>query len=237
MLKICVLEDESLPLERMKAYLHQFQIEHSNFEYMLETYSSAFDLLEHYSRDVDLLFLDIRVPDMSGMEAAKRIREIDQNVMILFVTNLTQYAIEGYSVNAFDYILKPLAYNSFSSKLERALRMLSYRSSDITLDLRTRDGGRRVSADSITYIEISNHDILVHIGTEQIRQWGTLAKFEEQLREAHFARCSSSYLVNLKYVQKVLGDQVLVGGDALPISRPRRKEFLNALAQYKGGSH
>ena len=232
MLKICVLEDEAAQMERMKAYLQKFQSEHADFEYVLDAYKNAFDLLEHYKRDVDLLFLDIRVPDMSGMEVAHRIREADQNVMIIFVTNLTQYAIEGYSVNAFDYILKPLAYNSFSSKLERALRMLSYRSSDITLDLRTRDGGRRVSADSITYIEISNH-----VGAEQIRQWGTLSKLEAQLREAHFVRCSSSYLVNLKYVHKVRGDQLLVGGDTLSISRPRRKEFLNALAQYKGGSH
>ena len=234
MLKICVLEDEAAQMERMKAYLQKFQSEHADFEYVLDAYKNAFDLLEHYKRDVDLLFLDIRVPDMSGMEVAHRIREADQNVMIIFVTNLTQYAIEGYSVNAFDYILKPLAYNSFSSKLERALRMLSYRSSDITLDLRTRDGGRRVS---ITYIEISNHDIIVHVGAEQIRQWGTLSKLEAQLREAHFVRCSSSYLVNLKYVHKVRGDQLLVGGDTLSISRPRRKEFLNALAQYKGGSH
>lgn len=237
MLKICVLEDEAAQMERMKAYLQKFQSEHADFEYVLDAYKNAFDLLEHYKRDVDLLFLDIRVPDMSGMEVAHRIREADQNVMIIFVTNLTQYAIEGYSVNAFDYILKPLAYNSFSSKLERALRMLSYRSSDITLDLRTRDGGRRVSADSITYIEISNHDIIVHVGAEQIRQWGTLSKLEAQLRKAHFVRCSSSYLVNLKYVHKVRGDQLLVGGDTLSISRPRRKEFLNALAQYKGGSH
>lgn len=237
MLKICVLEDEAAQMERMKAYLQKFQSEHADFEYVLDAYKNAFDLLEHYKRDVDLLFLDIRVPDMSGMEVAHRIREADQNVMIIFVTNLTQYAIEGYSVNAFDYILKPLAYNSFSSKLERALRMLSYRSSDITLDLRTRDGGRRVSADSITYIEISNHDIIVHVGAEQIRQWGTLSKLEAQLREAHFVRCSSSYLANLKYVHKVRGDQLLVGGDTLSISRPRRKEFLNALAQYKGGSH
>ena len=192
MLKICVLEDEAAQMERMKAYLQKFQSEHADFEYVLDAYKNAFDLLEHYKRDVDLLFLDIRVPDMSGMEVAHRIREADQNVMIIFVTNLTQYAIEGYSVNAFDYILKPLAYNSFSSKLERALRMLSYRSSDITLDLRTRDGGRRVSADSITYIEISNHDIIVHVGAEQIRQWGTLSKLEAQLREAHFVRCSSS---------------------------------------------
>lgn len=237
MLKICVLEDEAAQMERMKAYLQKFQSEHADFEYVLDAYKNAFDLLEHYKRDVDLLFLDIRVPDMSGMEVAHRIREADQNVMIIFVTNLTQYAIEGYSVNAFDYILKPLAYNSFSSKMERALRMLSYRSSDITLDLRTRDGGRRVSDDSITYIEISNHDIIVHVGAEQIRQWGTLSKLEAQLREAHFVRCSSSYLVNLKYVHKVRGDQLLVGGDTLSISRPRRKKFLNALAQYKGGSH
>ena len=237
MLKICVLEDEAAQMERMKAYLQKFQSEHADFEYVLDAYKNAFDLLEHYKRDVDLLFLDIRVPDMSGMEVAHRIREADQNVMIIFVTNLTQYAIEGYSVNAFDYILKPLAYNSFSSKLERALRMLSYGSRDITLDLRTRDGVRRVSADSITYIEISNHDIIVHVGAEQIRQWGTLSKLEAQLREAHFVRCSSSYLVNLKYVHKVRGDQLLVGGDTLSISRPRRKEFLNALAQYKGGSH
>ena len=237
MLKICVLEDEAAQMERMKAYLQKFQSEHADFEYVLDAYKNAFDLLEHYKRDVDLLFLDIRVPDMSGMEVAHRIREADQNVMIIFVTNLTQYAIEGYSVNAFDYILKPLAYNSFSSKLESELRMLSYRSSYITLDLRTRDGGRRVSADYITYIEISNHDIIVHVGAEQIRQWGTLSKLEAQLREAHFVRCSSSYLVNLKYVHKVRGDQLLVGGDTLSISRPRRKEFLNALAQYKGGSH
>lgn len=236
MLKICVLEDEAAQMERMKAYLQKFQSEHADFEYILDAYNNAFDLLEHYKRDVDLLFLDIRVPDMSGMEVARRIREADQNVMIIFVTNLTQYAIEGYSVNAFDYILKPLAYTSFSAKLERALRMLSYRSSNVTLDLKTRDGGRRVSADSITYIEVSNHGILVHVGKEALRQWGTLSKFEDALHDAHFVRCSSSYLVNLKYVQKILGDQVIVGGSSLSISRPRRKEFLNALAQYKGGS-
>ena len=198
MLKICVLEDEAAQMERMKAYLQKFQSEHADFEYVLDAYKNAFDLLEHYKRDVDLLFLDIRVPDMSGMEVAYRIREADQNVMIIFVTNLTQYAIEGYSVNAFDYILKPLAYNSFSSQLERALRMLSYRSSDITPDLRTRDGGRRVSAASITYIEITNHDLIVHVGAEQIRQWGTLSNLEAQLREAHLLRWSSSYLVNLE---------------------------------------
>ena len=85
MLKICVLEDEAAQMERMKAYLQKFQSEHADFEYVLDAYKNAFDLLEHYKRDVDLLFLDIRVPDMSGMEVAHRIREADQNLSLIHI--------------------------------------------------------------------------------------------------------------------------------------------------------
>lgn len=236
MLKICILEDEIQQMNQLQSYLSRFQEENADFAYILESYDHPFPLLSNYARDVDLILLDIRVPDMTGMDVARSIREVDQNVMIIFVTNLTQYAIEGYEVNAFDYILKPLTYAAFAAKLSRALRVLSYRSSTICLDLRTREGGRRVSADAITYIEISNHDILVHLGSETVRQWGTLSRLEEQLRDAHFARCNSGYLVNLRYVQGVEGDHVIVDGVPLIISRPRRKTFLNTLAQYKGGS-
>ena len=116
---------------------------------MLETYDRAFKLLDAYRSDVDLIFLDIQVPDMMGIDAARRIRDVDQEVMIIFVTNLTQYAIDGYSVRAFDYILKPLNYFSFSKKLRRALRMLSYRSNELHLDIKTKEGGRRLAEDAI----------------------------------------------------------------------------------------
>jgi len=235
-LKICILEDELPQAELLTEYLARFRQERPDFDYVLETYDRGFKLLDAFRRDADLLLLDIQLPDMLGIDVARRIRETDQKVMIVFVTNLSQYAIEGYSVDAFDYILKPVNYFSFAKKLERALRVLSYRSSSLMLDLKTREGGRRVAADSVTYIDVSAHDVYIHTATEVIQQWGTLSRYEELLRDAHFARCSTSCLVNLKYVRGMRKEQVMVGDELVTVSRSRRKEFLGALAQYKGGT-
>lgn len=235
-LKIVILEDEKPQLDRLTGFLDRYRTEHPEFVYTLEAYDRGILLLDAYRRDADLILLDIRVPDMLGMDVARHIRKADENVMIVFVTNLTQYAVDGYSVGAFDYILKPVQYPSFSAKLERALRVLSHREAEFMLDLRTKEGGRRVPADSVIYIEVSAHDLLFHTGSGTIKQWGTLSRYEELLRQAHFARPSTSFLVNLKYVRGVKKDEVMMDGGPIPLSRSKRKEFLAALAQYKGGS-
>lgn len=235
MLKIGLLEDEQDQAERLILFLAQYRQSHPQFAYTLQRYSRALELLDHYERDFDLLFLDIRLPDMTGMEAAHRIRESDRNVMIIFVTSLTQYAVEGYSVQAFDYIVKPIGYESFAAKLERALRVLSYRRPGVVLDIKTREGSLRLSADMIHYFEVFDHDLLIHTDDGIIKQWGSLSRYEKQLAEAHFDRCNSCYLVNLKFVRGIYGDEVLVGNDRLAVSKSRRKAFLQALAQYKGG--
>lgn len=235
MLKIGLLEDEQDQAERLILFLAQYRQSHPQFAYTLQRYSRALELLDHYERDFDLLFLDIRLPDMTGMEAAHRIRESDRSVMIIFVTSLTQYAVEGYSVQAFDYIVKPIGYESFAAKLERALRVLSYRRPGVVLDIKTREGSLRLSADMIHYFEVFDHDLLIHTDDGIIKQWGSLSRYEKQLAEAHFARCNSCYLVNLKFVRGIYGDEVLVGNDRLAVSKSRRKAFLQALAQYKGG--
>lgn len=236
-MKIIVLEDDLKQAQQMSGYLERYRQEHPDFSYVLEVYHQAFDLLDRYHGDAELLFLDIRLPDMLGMEAAQRIREKDQKVMIIFVTNLAQYAIEGYSVRAFDYILKPIQYFAFSAKLERALRTLAVLSGGPVLDLKTREGLlRRVPASNILYIEVQAHDVFVHTDDGMLKQWGTLSHFEQLLQGAHFARCSTRCLVNLKYVRGVQRDMVLVGDARLAITRGRRKEFLQALAQYKGGT-
>lgn len=140
MLKIMILEDEKAQTDRLLQFLSNYHDEHEEFEYIAEAYSRGIAFLDAYKCDADLIFLDIRIPDLAGMDVAKKIREVDQNVMIIFVTNLTQYAIEGYSVEAFDYILKPIQYASFSAKLDRALRMLSYREPEIFSDLPGKRG-------------------------------------------------------------------------------------------------
>lgn len=235
-MKIIILEDDAHQSQLLSDYLARFHTERPEFEYVLQIYEQGFQLLDAYTRDADLMFLDIHLPDMLGIDAAKRIRNVDQKVMIVFVTNLSQYAIEGYSVDAFDYILKPVGYFSFAKKLERALRVLSYRSSDLMLDLKTKEGGQRIRADSVTYINVFAHDLYIHTAAETFTQWGTLSKYEELLKDAHFVRCSAGCLVNLKYVQGIQKEQVVVAGDMITISRSRRKAFLDALAQYKGGT-
>ncbi len=236
MLNIVILEDQREQAKRLSDMLERYASEHADFSYGLKVYERSVPLLTEYKCDADVLFLDIQIPDMLGIDVAKRIRSMDDRVMIIFITMLTQYAIEGYSVNAFDYVLKPVRYEEFSSKMERACRMLSHRRTSMTVEVRTREEMRRVNADDITYVEVSNHDILIHTGGEVIRAWGSLKSYEDQLAQIHFVRCNACYLVNLKYVRGIVGDTVTVGEDELAISKAKRRDFLTALAQYKGGS-
>lgn len=237
MYKIVILEDEQIHMERIVEFLRQYETDHQNCAFSIEQYSSGLVLLDAYRCDADVLFLDIYVSDMLGMDVAQRIRMVDQDVTIIFVTNLSEYAVESYSVQAFDYILKPFAYPAFQAKLDRLLRWLDAQKSKVALNLKTKESIMRVYADDILYLEVLDHDVYVHTGYgKSIRQWGSLSKFEAALQGAHFARCNSCYLVNLKYVQKIQGDRAIVAGHELAISKPKRKEFLNAFAQYMGGS-
>ena len=236
MMNIVILEDQEEQAARLQQMLARYAESHPDFSYTSKHYDRSIPLLTEYKCDADVMFLDIQMPDMLGMDVAKRIRQMDNRVMIMFITMLTQYALEGYSVGAFDYVLKPVRYEEFSTKMDRVCRMLAHQTTSQTLELRTKEDIRRVSADDVTYIEVSNHDILIHTGSEVYRQWGNLKSYEEKLAAAHFVRCNACYLVNLKYVRGVSGDTVTVHQDELAISKAKRKDFLVALAQYKGGS-
>ncbi len=236
MINIVILEDEAEQAKRLIRMLEKYASAHPDFAYTLRHYERSIPFLTEYKCDADILFMDIQVPDMLGMDAAKRIRMMDNKVMIIFITMLTQYAIEGYSVGAFDYVLKPVRYEEFSTKMDRVCRILAHQNTSATLELRTKEEIRRINADEIAYIEVANHDILIHTDREVIRQWGNLKSYEDKLTDAHFVRCNACYLVNLKYVRGIHGDTVTVGQDELAVSKAKRKDFLAAVARYKGGS-
>lgn len=237
MIRITVLEDDPAQAETLFRFLHTYETDHTGVEFSIRSYDRGVQLLEEYDCDADVVMLDIQVPDMLGMEVARRVRQMDQRVLIVFVTSFSRYAIEGYSVHAFDYMLKPLSYAPFCAKLERIVRAVAHSGAGPSILLKTKQGQLRLSTADILYAEVVDHDVSIHTGRDGvIRQWGSLAKLEAQLDPGQFVRCNSCYLVNLQHVTEIRGDQAVVEGRELAISKPRRKAFLQAFAQYKGGS-
>lgn len=234
-MKIIILEDEKQVAEKIESLIKTY-FDNRNKQVEITWFSDAFSLLENYSSDVSVLFMDIQMKMMSGMEAAQKIRKIDPYVLIVFVTNLAQYAVEGYSVNAFDFILKPVDYAGFEMKLNRIVHELEHRSVDKFINLKLKNGIIRLAISDISYIEVSGHDVIYHTKDEEYICRQTLKNVAKELESDYFVLCSNSCLVNLAYVKKVYKSIILTTGEELFISQGKRKQFMMELAKYMGGT-
>ncbi len=282
MIRIAIVEDEKENRRLLREYLDRFAAEKGEKLSVTEFIDGVQIAFDH-TGEFDLIFLDIEMPGMNGMDAAEKLREKDENVMLIFVTNMAQYALKGYEVQAFDYVLKPLSYKSFSVKFGRALKEIKSRGAGgRQIALQNKDGLHRVNISEIRYVEVMNHDLIYHLGrvgmpekdsgktdvssvsfgigrvsipekdfgknsragerqlpfdsekTLELR--GTLKEAAAELKEFGFLQCSSSYLVNPEFISSVQGNELLVDGARLPISRGRKKEVLEKLADFIAGA-
>ena len=236
MYRICIVEDDPTTSATLDEYLHRYADNH-NVKVETKRFANAFDFLESFSSDADAIFFDIEMPGMNGMEAAKKIREKDAFVTIVFVTNLAQYAIEGYSVDALDFILKPLHYDAMELKFDRIFNELSHHEKEETLTVIRKGNVQVIKISQIEYVEISNHNLIYHLNKGEITTWGSLSSVSEKLSPHHFVLANACYLVNLQYVRGIEGNDVVVGANRLPISKSKRKAFLSELAMYFGGTN
>lgn len=233
MINVAIVEDEKSAADVLLSYLDKYT-EATGVEFHSKCFENPIVFLTEYTGNYDLVLLDIELPDMNGMEAAKKIREWDKNVTLIFVTNMAQYAIKGYEVGAMDFIVKPVTYYDFSLKLGRAVESIRSRN-DVKIPVTSDDVVRCLTVTELTYIEVIKHEVIYHLADGSVlRSYGTLKKIEEQLLGAGFAKCNHCYLVNLRYVTELNGNTVLVGKDELQISHPKRKNFLKALNDYLG---
>ena len=200
----------------------------------VDAFASGEEFLSSKDRQYDLVCLDIDMEGRDGIETAKEIRKQDEEILIIFVTNLAHMAIRGYEVRALDFILKPVNFYSFSMKIQNAISMIKNKKSK-TIVISTMNGVVRFSTNELYYAEVDGHYIYYYTKDGSYKQKQSMKELEDLLAGLSFKRCNNCYLVNLKYVDAVDRDDVKVGGEWLKISRPRKKEFLQALANYMGG--
>lgn len=152
-------------------------------------------------------------------------------MLIIFITNTAQYAINGYSVGATDYMLKPVPYFCFSQQLKKAVGQLQKRTR-FDLTVTAEDGMRRLNTAEIYYIESDGHTVHFYTENGDFSASGLLKNFEKKLAGRPFARCNNCYLVNLAQVAGIAQEIVKVGPHSLPVSRTKRRAFLDAMSDY-----
>jgi len=223
-------DDDALILESFISRIG----EQEKTKYKVKRFHSAVELLTNYQSIYSLILLDVEMPGMNGMEASIRIRKLDKTVSIIFTTNLIQYAQKGYEVDAVAYLIKPVKYFDFALKFKKALDIYSL-NVDRDFVIKTAKGPCHISTNKLMYVEVMRHRLYYHLVDDTLEVTGTISKTEEELKDFGFLRCNQCYLVNPKFITKIHGLDVMIGDTALLISRPKKKQFLEDLANWYSG--
>ena len=230
MIRVALVEDDNAYRKQLEEYLARYQKE-SGEALQVRTFADGDEIAENYTAGYDIILMDIEMPVMDGMSAAERIREKDEEVVIIFITNMPQFVMKGYTVDALDYVLKPVSYFSFSQRMERAIGRMRRRQEKYRM-VPVRTGMQKLRVSQITWVEVQNHDLGYHTLQGDIESKGSLGEVEESLGEDSFFRCSKCALVNLEYVDGITGSDAVVAGTLVQVSRARKKALLDALNNY-----
>lgn len=233
MYRIAIVEDDQANTDILIKHIAKYSAKTGD-HFAWTCFQNGMDFISDYSFSFDIVFMDIKMPFMDGLTAAHKLREIDKEVALIFVTNLKQYAIRGYEVNALDYMVKPVDYYDFEMKFIKTIHYVQEHDRTCTfIDL--EDGKKKIMLANLHYVEIRNRFLYYHTDEGCFQSRGQLNNVEEQLKDKHFIRCDYSYLVNLRHVMEIHKDHLVVGMDVVPISRRRKAEVLLELAKYLGG--
>ncbi|MCR5770879.1 MAG: LytTR family DNA-binding domain-containing protein [Butyrivibrio sp.] len=231
MINVCIVEDELDAANLLKEYISKYE-KTKNQQFAITHMPDGMDLVDDYKSQFDIILLDIQMKFLDGMAAAEKIRKIDPDVIIIFITSTVQYAVQGYAVDALGYVLKPVPYTQFEQIFDKAIARVKVRQQHVYIKVSVDGRQLKLDCDNVIYIESQRNNVVIHCRDNSYVTQGPLKRFEEMLMEHGFSKCHNAYLINLSMVQAVLKEEVVLTNDiTLPISRAKKKEFMAALTE------
>jgi two-component system LytT family response regulator len=228
MIKCIAIDDEPLALKQIGDYIKKTPFLELTGQY--ESALEAIDILEKTS--VDLMFIDINMPGLNGMDFVKTIKNPP---MVIFITAYSEYAVEGFTVNAIDYLLKPIDYNDFLKSANKARKFFqnnvpeSKKEGDNSEYLFVKSGYKivRISLDDIIFIEGKREYVSIHLANgKSLMPLMSLRLLEEQLPSDRFMRVHRSYIVGLEKITTIDHSRIIFEGKAnIPVSEQYKEAF------------
>jgi DNA-binding LytR/AlgR family response regulator len=233
MLRIAVVEDCKEDAEALSLHIEKFA-QSENIQIHTDFYKGGLDFWDTFKANYDIICMDIEMPHMDGIRTAEKVRSIDEEVPLIFITNMGKYAINGYSVSALGYLLKPVEYTVFANVLKKAVAIVNTKARAIAI--KAEGSIKKLAVSDIVYAEVRNNTVFFYMNNKTVHQSRmTLTEVENLIGDGRtFVRCNSCYLVNLRYVSDVYDSVVTVGDEKLAISRHKKKTFIDALSDYFG---
>ena len=229
MFKIAIVENEPSQIHETTEMINRY-FQAKNIPYEIQAFNNGYDFLESDASSFELVFMDIDMPGINGMETAMKFRQKGFTSNIIFVTNLPQYAIEGYKVSALDFILKPMTFADFSLAMNRVIK--SFKQENVGQFILTIKGvTKKFQPDEVNYFEMVKHDVAIYLSSgEKVVFRSSISKIEKVLSPEVYLKCNSGCIVNIRKIKSIDGDVLLLENDErVFVSRSHKKEVLMKL--------
>lgn len=229
MIEIAICDDEEIIIERIADLIKK-----QNMDCHIESFQAGNELLAA-KRRFDLIFLDIQMDGINGMETAKAVREYDRKAVIVFVTAVKEYVFEAFDVGAFHYLLKPIEERKFAEVFENAAREIQERriqKETPALFLKTKNKSYTFNQSEIIFIESKNRKAAIHTVKNTLEVYAVMKELQKELGNS-FYRCHRGYLVNMAHIAEYSSDMIeMDNGERVYLAKEKYQEFVKAYMRY-----
>ena len=233
MILIAIVDNNQEEMQALEALVKN-RLERESIAHVIHKFDSGVEFI--CSRAAyDIVFMETRLEDMEDLDAARFLRIVNKDAKLVFVTHQAQLAIRGYEVDAMDFILKPVDQSIVDSVMNRALKSLEKCGGNL-FALKTPSSVISLSTFNIYYVEVYDHDLIYHTKQGDYRVRGRLGEVREKLGDRYFIQCSRSYLVNIRHVESLHSDHLIVNGEKVQITKTHHKKIEQMFMSYLNGA-